>query len=172
MCSEIDRFSSFLRRMSGSDNPKILPVEKKEGAISSESHPQDSETAAEERERENLEADHQNKPDEEIKSEDEPEPDKATASHRESEDDDGFKTPTSSDHRIPAITQCPPAPKKFRPPPSKLKRKAASPPASSRSIELDSSAEVESIFCPIVKDQDDTQQHKIKKPRTDDKDRS
>ncbi|KAK6146924.1 hypothetical protein DH2020_017836 [Rehmannia glutinosa] len=39
------------------------------------------------------------------------------------EDDDGFKTPTSAEHRIPAITECPPAPRKPRP---NLKRKAAS----------------------------------------------
>ncbi|CAA3029684.1 Hypothetical predicted protein [Olea europaea subsp. europaea] len=71
------------------------------------------------------------------------------------EDDDGFKTPTSLDHRIPAMTQCPPAPKKMLPEPS-LKRKVSPP-------RFDvSDAEVESIFSPISEDL------KLKKPRRDD----
>ncbi|CAI9783251.1 unnamed protein product [Fraxinus pennsylvanica] len=71
------------------------------------------------------------------------------------EDDDGFKTPTSLDHKIPAMTQCPPAPKKILPEPS-LKRKASPP-------RFDvSDAEVESIFSPISEDL------KLKKPRRDD----
>ncbi|CAA2974248.1 cyclin-dependent protein kinase inhibitor SMR3-like [Olea europaea var. sylvestris] len=74
------------------------------------------------------------------------------------EDDDGFKTPTSSDNKIPVMTQCPPAPKKIRPEPS-MKRKASSPP---RSLQFDvPAAEVDSIFSPISKDQ------KFKKPRRD-----
>ncbi|KAL7169923.1 hypothetical protein ACSBR2_034883 [Camellia fascicularis] len=40
------------------------------------------------------------------------------------DDDDGFRTPTSLDHKIPVITQCPPAPKKLRQRPSTKKRKA------------------------------------------------
>ncbi|CAA3029683.1 Hypothetical predicted protein [Olea europaea subsp. europaea] len=71
------------------------------------------------------------------------------------EDDDGFKTPTSLDHKIPAMTQCPPAPKKILPEPS-LKREASPP-------RFDvSDAEVESKFSPISED------HKLKKPRRDD----
>lgn len=124
-------------------------------------------TIAEEREKENLQdeedkGDHEKQP-EEITTKLEDESDKATASHRESEsdavddEDDGFLTPTSSDHRIPQITRCPPAPMKPRPPPPRLKRKASSPPQGS--------AEIESIFSTIVSDQDD---HKMKKARTDD----
>ncbi|KAL1549506.1 hypothetical protein AAHA92_17604 [Salvia divinorum] len=83
----------------------------------------------------------------------------ATVSHRGSDEDDGgFKTPTSSDHRIPPIKQCPPAPMKPRPPPLRLKRKA---PSSSQP------PEIESIFRSIANDQDDAQQHKIKQARTD-----
>ncbi|CAI9760754.1 unnamed protein product [Fraxinus pennsylvanica] len=74
------------------------------------------------------------------------------------EDDDGFKTPTSLDNKIPVMTQCPPAPKKIRSEPS-LKRKASSPP---RSLKFDvSMAEVESIFSAISEDL------KFKKPRRD-----
>lgn len=161
MCSEIDQFPSFLRTMS--DSRQIFPVDDKEETATVDSLPE-SETAAVERESENLEdeGDHQKQP-EEIKNDDdddeEEETNKATASHREIEDDDdGFKTPTSSAHRIPSITECPPPPVKPRPPPpSKLKRKASPP--------QNTSAEVESIFRPI---EDDLQQHKIKKSRTDD----
>lgn len=32
-----------------------------------------------------------------------------------SADDDGFRTPTSSDHKIPVVEQCPPAPRRPRP---------------------------------------------------------
>ncbi|KAI9115983.1 hypothetical protein K1719_012913 [Acacia pycnantha] len=39
----------------------------------------------------------------------------------EEEEEDGFKTPSSLDHRIPEVEQCPPAPIKPKPP---LKRKA------------------------------------------------
>ncbi|XP_057778915.1 cyclin-dependent protein kinase inhibitor SMR10 [Salvia miltiorrhiza] len=123
-----------------------------------------SETAAEERERENFEdeTDHRQHPKDVAKKED-CESDKATVSERGSDAvDDGFKTPTSSDHRIPAITQCPPAPMKPRPPPPRLKRKASSPPP----------AEIESIFRSIANDQDDAHHHKFKKARTDDQDRS
>lgn len=167
MCSEIDQFPSFLRRMSH-------PVDRKhdkEEEIAITSQPLDSlpepETAAAaagvERESENPDDDHQKKLPEEIKKEEE-EANKATPSRREiiddDDDDDGFKTPTSSAHRIPAITECPPPPVKPRPPPSKLKRKASPP-------------EVDSLFPPIESDQgDNSQQHKIKKARTEDKDRS
>lgn len=43
----------------------------------------------------------------------------------ELEEEDGFRTPTSLDHRIPVATECPPAPRKTKP---SLKRKA--PPSS------------------------------------------
>ncbi|KAK3226384.1 hypothetical protein Dsin_006246 [Dipteronia sinensis] len=42
------------------------------------------------------------------------------------EGDQGFRTPTSSDHKIPKIKQCPPAPKKPMPPPPSKKRKSSS----------------------------------------------
>ncbi|CAI9098221.1 OLC1v1034831C1 [Oldenlandia corymbosa var. corymbosa] len=38
------------------------------------------------------------------------------------DDDDGFKTPTGPEHRIPVITECPPAPKKTRRDDSPAKR--------------------------------------------------
>ncbi|KAG6430436.1 hypothetical protein SASPL_108503 [Salvia splendens] len=109
-----------------------------------------TQTGVEEKGRVNLEADQIDK------KEDESGEAAATVSH----DEDGFKTPTSSDHRIPPITECPPAPTKPRPPPLRLKRKSPQP------------AEIESIFRSIATDQDDTQRHKIKKARTDDHDRS
>lgn len=56
--------------------------------------------------------------------------------------EDGFRTPTSSEHRIPAITECPPAPRK--PHPSRWKR-SRSP---HRCLEFDTSEEVESLFRP------------------------
>ncbi|KAL2481542.1 Uncharacterized protein Adt_34508 [Abeliophyllum distichum] len=74
------------------------------------------------------------------------------------ENDDGFRTPTSLDQKIPVMTQCPPAPKKTRPEPS-MKRKA-----SRRSLQFDVSAEVDSIFSPIPEEDLDL---KFKKPRTD-----
>lgn len=155
--------------MSGSDHPQIFANQKKEEVV-------DSETAAEERESEKEKTqdgatDHRTEsPEQLIKNEDDLETDRATVSHRElSEDDDGFKTPTSPNHRIPVIKQCPPAPMKLRPPPSKLKRKASSPPPrSSPSIQPE---EVESIFSPIANDQeDDAQRHKIKKARAESSD--
>ncbi|KAK2657882.1 hypothetical protein Ddye_010934 [Dipteronia dyeriana] len=42
------------------------------------------------------------------------------------EEDQGFRTPTSSDHKIPKIKQCPPAPKKPMAPPLSKKRKSSS----------------------------------------------
>ncbi|KAJ1409613.1 hypothetical protein SESBI_22670 [Sesbania bispinosa] len=57
------------------------------------------------------------------------------------ENDDGFRTPTSMDHRIPVVKQCPPAPTKL-PKPS-LKRK---PPCTCRHQTLDLSKEVELLF--------------------------
>ncbi|KAF5737165.1 cyclin-dependent protein kinase inhibitor SMR3 [Tripterygium wilfordii] len=45
------------------------------------------------------------------------------------EEDDGFKTPTSLDHKIPVEIECPPAPRKPKP---SRKRKASSPLVSNR----------------------------------------
>lgn len=145
MCSEICQFSSFLRTMSSSDKPQLFPLER-EGIVENETSSSSSD-----------------QPEEKEK-------DKATVSDRQSEkkireDDDGFKTP---DHRIPVITQCPPAPKKPRPPPSKRKRKVSSPPGACRSLQFEAAAEVESLLRPISNDQDDTQDQKTKRARTDD----
>ncbi|XWS67058.1 hypothetical protein CRYUN_Cryun05aG0254000 [Craigia yunnanensis] len=81
------------------------------------------------------------------------------------DDDDGFKTPTSLDHKIPVIKQCPPAPRKPKPLPSN-KRKAS--PSSStrtrRNLQLDLSQEVESLFSrPLLADL----HRKVKKARTE-----
>ncbi|KAJ1394389.1 hypothetical protein SESBI_34190 [Sesbania bispinosa] len=64
-----------------------------------------------------------------------------TSSRVEEEENDGFRTPTSMDHRIPVAKQCPPAPRKL-PKPS-LKRK---PPCTCRHQTLDLSKEVELLF--------------------------
>ncbi|KAG6427370.1 hypothetical protein SASPL_111613 [Salvia splendens] len=113
-----------------------LSVEREAKFIISET----TQTGVEEKGRVNLEIE---------KKEDERDEAAATVSH-----DDGFKTPTSSDHRIPPITRCPPPPVKPRPPPMRVKRKISQP------------AEIESIFRSIAADQDDTAQHrKIKKAR-------
>ncbi|KAB1226020.1 Cyclin-dependent protein kinase inhibitor SMR3 [Morella rubra] len=60
------------------------------------------------------------------------------------DDNDGFKTPTALDHKISAILECPPAPRKPRPTPL-TKRKAVR-----RRILLDLSNEIESLFPPVV----------------------
>ncbi|PIN03319.1 hypothetical protein CDL12_24159 [Handroanthus impetiginosus] len=84
------------------------------------------------------------------------------------EDDDGFRTPTSFEHRIPAITQCPPAPKKIRAESSHLRRRAP-PPASRRSLQFDlSSTEVESNF-PLESGDYNVEEQKTKRIRRDDK---
>ncbi|KAL0375207.1 UNVERIFIED_CONTAM: hypothetical protein Sradi_3436400 [Sesamum radiatum] len=184
MCSEIDGWvSSSLRRMSGGDDPMFSPhlhqQEDKEGAVDPDSpHPMsenlqgkgnldgadDDDDDQNQKKKEQLE---------EIKNDKETD-DKATVSSRESEkqiaeeDDDGFKTPTTSDHRIPATTQCPPAPKKPRPQTSKLKRKASPPPGARRSLQFDASTEVESIFRQIPDQQDNLEEQKIKKARRED----
>ncbi|XP_040990858.1 cyclin-dependent protein kinase inhibitor SMR10-like isoform X1 [Juglans microcarpa x Juglans regia] len=60
------------------------------------------------------------------------------------EEDDGFKTPTSLDHKIPVFLQCPPAPRKLKPKAVvTTKRKAAR-----RRIPLDLSNEIELLFPP------------------------
>lgn len=82
------------------------------------------------------------------------------------DDDEGFRTPTSPDHKIPVITHCPPAPKKTRQKsnPSTMKRKA-SPTTTRRALHLDLSSEVESMFAPPIQDGD--VDSKIKKARRD-----
>ncbi|PIA60237.1 hypothetical protein AQUCO_00300029v1 [Aquilegia coerulea] len=66
------------------------------------------------------------------------------------EDDDGFRTPTSMDHRIPVIRQCPPAPRKPKSCPMK-KRKASS---NLHRIKIDLSKEIELMFPSLVSDLD------------------
>ncbi|KAJ9180724.1 hypothetical protein P3X46_008936 [Hevea brasiliensis] len=80
-------------------------------------------------------------------------------------DNYGFKTPASLDHKIPAIKQCPPAPRKPRPVLS-TKRKVSSPNIR-RSLQLDLSQQVESLFPrPILADL----YQKMKKARRDNDD--
>ncbi|KAG6434082.1 hypothetical protein SASPL_105703 [Salvia splendens] len=122
-----------------SANPQIFPADDKEKIAISETQKS-----------ENLES-----------KSDQIESDEAIVSHRESDADEGgggFETPTSSDHKIPPITECPPAPMKPRPPPPRLKRKASSP----------QPAEIESVFRSIGNDQDDAHSHKMKKARNED----
>ncbi|GER28607.1 cyclin-dependent protein kinase inhibitor SMR3 [Striga asiatica] len=57
------------------------------------------------------------------------------------DEEDGFRTPTSSEHRIPAPTVCPPAPRKPCP-----KRRRSRSPAARRCVEFDASEEVESVL--------------------------
>lgn len=63
------------------------------------------------------------------------------------DDDDGFKTPTSMDHKIPEKKQCPPAPRK----PKASKRKA-SPSASASASICSVSEEVESWLAAALVD--------------------
>ncbi|XP_030449822.1 cyclin-dependent protein kinase inhibitor SMR3-like [Syzygium oleosum] len=72
------------------------------------------------------------------------------------ENNDGFRTPTSLDHKIPAMTQCPPAP--MKPKPTRKRKLSSSSSMSSDDrcrevIELDFSEEVESLFWPIRRDE-------------------
>ncbi|XP_022143885.1 cyclin-dependent protein kinase inhibitor SMR2-like [Momordica charantia] len=81
-----------------------------------------------------------------------------------SADDDGFRTPTSSDHKIPVIKQCPPAPR--RPKPISCRSRRSSPRLASgvrRGFRVYISDEiVESIFSSSFAHQ------KMKKARRDD----
>ena len=74
------------------------------------------------------------------------------------DDDDGFRTPTSLAHKLPKITQCPPAPRKIRLHPSR-KRKI------SESLEIELSREVDSMF--PIRVQEDLGR-KIKRARRED----
>ncbi|KAL6979199.1 hypothetical protein U1Q18_020863 [Sarracenia purpurea var. burkii] len=78
-----------------------------------------------------------------------------TQSFRENKEDDdsggsghedGFRTPTSWDQRIPAIPEFPPAPRKPKSVPASAKRKAAC----RQILLLDLSSEVESLFPPSL----------------------
>lgn len=62
------------------------------------------------------------------------------------DDDDGFRTPTSLDHKIPVIQKCPPAPRKPKSLPS-TKRKASS---NRRQLLFDVSDEMELLFPPTL----------------------
>lgn len=65
----------------------------------------------------------------------------------DSDNDDGFKTPTSSEHRIPAILECPGAPKKTRITTRSPKSKKRKSPACRRRLVFDLAArELESLF--------------------------
>ncbi|GMI97101.1 hypothetical protein like AT2G28870 [Hibiscus trionum] len=64
----------------------------------------------------------------------------------EDEDDDGFKTPTSLDHKIPGILKCPPAPRK----PKSLPILSAKRKAFRRRILLDFTKEMECLFPPAL----------------------
>ncbi|KAL9398692.1 hypothetical protein Peur_007653 [Populus x canadensis] len=59
------------------------------------------------------------------------------------DEDDGFKTPTSLDHKI-SITKCPPAPRK--PKPFLSRKRKASPPKARTILQLDLSQEIEALF--------------------------
>lgn len=64
------------------------------------------------------------------------------------DNNDGFKTPTSSDQKIPATLHCPPAPRKPKSLPlSSMKRKAH---GRHRQVLLDMSNEIESLFPPVL----------------------
>lgn len=62
--------------------------------------------------------------------------------------DSGFKTPTSLDHQIPVMLQCPAAPRKPKSRPLLTKRKAQS--QSQRRILYDLSNEIEALFPPAL----------------------
>ncbi|KAI3447687.1 hypothetical protein Pfo_004352 [Paulownia fortunei] len=177
MCSDIHHFSSF--GMSTCNSPQNCLLEEKEeqeGIIKLENssqptseNPSSCQEIASEFQETLDRTDHEEEEDSNTSIKDGEKNVEATVSSRESEkpipeDDDGFRTPTSLDHKIPAITQCPPAPKKTRPQPSKLKRQAS--PASRRSLQFDASAEFESIFLPMTREY--VEEKKSKKARRDD----
>eukprot|EP00257_Ricinus_communis_P009230 XP_002527720.2 cyclin-dependent protein kinase inhibitor SMR14 [Ricinus communis] len=81
------------------------------------------------------------------------------------EDNDGFKTPTSLDHKIPVTKQCPPAPGKPKIPPS-AKRKARHTNVRRRNLQLDLCQELESLFPRTILDDF---YNKMKKARRDDR---
>ncbi|KAF9599320.1 hypothetical protein IFM89_036618 [Coptis chinensis] len=64
------------------------------------------------------------------------------------ENDDGFRTPTTLEHKIPVIQNCPPAPKKPKSLPSR-KRKGS---PNHHRIRVDLSEEIEVSFSPVFLD--------------------
>lgn len=80
--------------------------------------------------------------------------------HDRDDEDDGFRTPTSLDHRIPVMKQCPPPPRKRRV--SSRKRKLSSPLLMRTTLQLiDASQEIINSMFP----QRENNHHKIKKAR-------
>ncbi|KAL8094735.1 hypothetical protein AgCh_036307 [Apium graveolens] len=76
------------------------------------------------------------------------------------DDNDGFRTPTSLDHRIPVMKQCPPPPRKRRVP--SRKRKLSSPLLMRTTLQLiDASQEIIDSMFP----RRENNHHKIKKAR-------
>ncbi|KAK6935874.1 hypothetical protein RJ641_032904 [Dillenia turbinata] len=64
----------------------------------------------------------------------------------EEEEKDGMKTPTSSDHKIQRILECPPAPRKPKPKSLQVTRRRSSANSCRRQILLDLSNEIDSLF--------------------------
>lgn len=60
------------------------------------------------------------------------------------DDNEGFRTPTSSDHRIPAVLECPGAPRKKKTEAAATKRKAA--PSCRRRVEFDAFEDLGSLL--------------------------
>lgn len=163
MCSEIDQFSSFLRGMSDSreNQQNFLVKQEEEGKKLQLENPESCQEIGSESVRQNKEeilervTDHCEEKREANTAKNEPE------KSEPGDDDEGFKTPTSSDHKIPAITQCPPPPCKRRTQPSKRKRKASTDGAL-LSVQFDELVEVESIFRP-ARDEDELGSKRSKK---------
>ncbi|KAG6434377.1 hypothetical protein SASPL_106007 [Salvia splendens] len=81
------------------------------------------------------------------------------------EGEEGFTTPTSLDHKIPAIAQCPPPPGKTRTWYPTLKRRAR--PEFRRRLLFITAAEIESFFLsPISGGGANVEERKSKKART------
>ncbi|KAK8563699.1 hypothetical protein V6N12_035840 [Hibiscus sabdariffa] len=92
-------------------------------------------------------------------------PDESETKYIDDEEDDGFKTPTSLDYKIPEMKQCPPAPRK-----PKANKRRASPSSSGTAntsthgnLQLDLSQVVESWFPVSLVDD---LHRKVKKART------
>ncbi|KAM7468086.1 hypothetical protein LguiB_015648 [Lonicera macranthoides] len=81
------------------------------------------------------------------------------------DDNDGFRTPTSLDHKIPVTKQCPPAPRKKREKHFSSRKRKLETPRSGRNLQLDLTDEIESLFPPSVKE---NLGRRIKKARRED----
>lgn len=66
--------------------------------------------------------------------------------YKKNNNEDGFKTPTSSDHKIPAMLKCPPAPRKPKSLPSPKRKDAFR----RQKMLLDLTKEIESLFPPAL----------------------